>query len=211
MDNPDILLSYQQSVISKIERKSLFAEADGTVFFGDSLIEFWNLELFESPKLYNCGVRGATAYQLMYLIESCITRYDPKNVIILVGNNDLSDENQADKVESAFSLFKAIEVMLMKNKGIKQVAVISPLPIDEARAKGNWKDNVQLKLLGDEYRKICEDLDNVRYIDCFDSLIKDGQLCLDYTTDGEHLNDLGYERMTQLIKPVFQEMLKDEN
>ena len=62
-------------------------------------------------------------------------------------------------------------------------------------------NNVKIKLLAKEY--------GFEYIDLYSALfnIEAGEIYAEYTTDGGHLTELGYEVLTQQITPVIEKLL----
>lgn len=189
---------YQLAPIALIKQQAKQAKKGQSVFFGDSIIEYWDLAKYELTG-YNCGVRGATTFDLLGFHHFAIGDYQPERVIISVGVNDLSDENQFNRSEVTINLYELI-MILQQKYFIERIIIISPLPIDENRQRGECLDNARLRLLGEEFKGVCEEFDGVDYLDCFNAFISDGALNDDYTSDGLHLNDAGYTLLTTLLK-----------
>jgi lysophospholipase L1-like esterase len=64
--------------------------AVSTVFIGDSMTQFWNLNLyFPSAPYVNCGIAGQTTDQILYRFDSDVVARHPRMVIILAGTNDV--------------------------------------------------------------------------------------------------------------------------
>lgn len=194
----------QQEVVREIMVNSRRANPGGIVFLGDSLVQGFDLQrYFKRDDLYNCGCNGATTDLLLHLQPYAVRDYRPRKVIILIGTNDLSDEWQFDKLESAFNVFKLIDILRRFDEKI-QVSVISPLPIDETRAKTNCRNNMQLAQLGYEYKANVLEFDGCHYIDAFEAFLKDGTLNEALTSDGLHLNEAGYELLASLLKEEIE-------
>ena len=68
------------------------------VFFGDSITEQYKLDkFFHEPYIINKGVGGDKTEDLLERIEKDVYQYNPSDVIILVGINDiLHDINDDD-------------------------------------------------------------------------------------------------------------------
>jgi lysophospholipase L1-like esterase len=73
----------------------------GTIFLGDSITEAWDLHVFFTPALgellVNRGISGDTAEGLSKRFQADVIQLRPRNVVILVGTNDvvrLSDKGK---------------------------------------------------------------------------------------------------------------------
>ena len=192
------LKEYQLDRLDKINYNSRFADRGGIVFFGDSLIEGWDLNRLGIDNVYNCGISGLTTNDLLGLHNECVGNYRPDKVVILAGVNDLSEENQFDKLDIAFNMYKLIEILNLKYQ-VKDIYVISPLPINK-EAKTSLCNNIQLKLLGEEIEKICNEFQNVKFINCFEEFSSDDDCKKELYDDAFHLNDEGYNLLSDLIK-----------
>lgn len=200
MDILDKLKDYQVEPVKKIMRNAREAKPGGTVFFGDSIIQSLDInKYFSKEQLYNCGCNGATSDTLLHLQPFAVADYKPNKVILMIGTNDLSDEWQFDKLEAAFNVYKLINIMRRNNPAV-DVVVISPLPIVEELQKGICKNNTQLKLLGKEIKANVEEFPGTVYVDIYSQFLdEDQQLKKEYTTDGLHLSEAGYELFVKLI------------
>ncbi len=200
MDILQKALPYQKEKVLKIIQTARVAKANGIVFFGDSIIDGFNLSnYFEQDDLYNCGVKGATTDTILHLFPYAIQDYKPRKVILLVGTNDLSDRYQFDKLEIAFNIFKFLQIMELKLPNC-EVVVLSPLPIDENRKRERIKDNNQLQLLGKEIKANVAECTNAQYVEIYDAFKEDGQLKSEYTTDGLHLTKAGYDKLYEVVQ-----------
>lgn len=201
MDILDKLKDYQVEPVKKIMRNARESKPGGIVFFGDSMIQGFDIKkYFAKDNLYNCGCNGATTDTLLHLQPFGVADYKPNKVIVMIGTNDLSDEWQFDKLEVAFNVYKLINIMRNNNPAV-DVVVISPLPIIEEMQKGLCKNNAQLKLLGKEIKANVEEFPGTVYVDMYPHFLDENhQLKQDYTTDGLHLNDAGYALFADLIK-----------
>jgi len=159
------------------------------IFIGDSLIDNYDTEKY-FPSLYtkNMGVSG-------YTIQDCQNlRLDCRGyvVVLLVGTNNL--RNNFD--DNFITTFIEEYTCLVDNLHADRMVVISLLP-----RKGY--DNVKIKFLN---QFLCSSLsfkNNVIFLDVFDDFMKDNSLNPEYTTDGLHLNYMGYTLLTQHLNKVL--------
>lgn len=192
--------AYQKARIQEILEICKHEQAEATVLFGDSLFQSYPMEKLSLVKnLLNFGVNGATT-QTLYLLLQPLISLKPRHVVFLIGTNDFDDGHEFDLLDVTFAVFNMI-LMLNQNLPKTKISVISPLPIDEATQKTRVRSNMQLKNLGKEYRNFEKELSNVTYIDVFSSLVDENQqLKAEYTIDGLHLSDAGYEALTKKIE-----------
>lgn len=189
----------QAESLKRINKNVLNAKPRGIVFFGDSIIENFNIEkYFPQKQCYNCGCDKATSDTLLHL-QPYIAEYKADKVIVMIGTYDLDNEWQFDKLEIAFNIYKLIQIMRNQNPAV-DVIVISPLPIIEEKQGGICKNNTQLKLLGKEMEANVKEFAGTVYIDVFPNFLDEKkQLKQELTIDGLLLNDAGYALLASLI------------
>lgn len=181
---------------------------ENIVFLGDSLIEFYRTEYFyEDLPIINSGKAGITSVELMDTLKERVYDYNPTKVFILVGTNDINDKdlNNDDIPNNIEKMIKDIR----KNRPKAILYVLSIYPINSSDDKKINKDNVlprdnkEIKRINTMIEKMCEK-DKVTYIDMYSKLIeKNGSLNIDYTTDGLHLSDIGYFKVTKELLPYI--------
>ena len=175
------------------------------VFFGDSITEQYKLDkFFHEPYIINKGVGGDKTEDLLERIEKDVYQYNPSDVIILVGINDiLHDINDDDILLNIETIVNDIKL----NRPAANIFVESIYPINEKLINENKEYKVynkNIKSINKEIKQMC--LQNgVTYINVFDSLTdEEGNLKRLYTKEGLHLTNLGYLRVTS----VLQEYIK---
>ena len=175
------------------------------VFFGDSITEQYKLDkFFHEPYIINKGVGGDKTEDLLERIEKDVYQYNPSDVIILVGINDiLHDINDDDILLNIETIVNDIKL----NRPAANIFVESIYPINEKLINENKEYKVynkNIKSINKEIKQMC--LQNgVTYINVFDSLTdEEGNLKKLYTKEGLHLTNLGYLRVTS----VLQEYIK---
>ena len=159
-------------------------------FVGDSHITRWDLGYyFPNYITHNMGVaRSGIEY-----IESCQGEFSGKNI----GINDIG---LIGTEYTASSYAKRYADAIEKLQG-KYVFVYSILPTDII--EGEWSVDY-LKLVAEVNTEIEAELKqseaNVIYINAYKDMNKNGSLNPEYSSDGIHLNDYGYEVLTEKIQ-----------
>lgn len=203
-------------------RSVLSTEWDGDkkeiVFFGDSIIRDYDLSRFFSDvksTLFNCGVSGITTHGLFNIVKQGVVRHNPKAVVILVGTNDMSEYYNKRDQEIISNLAQIITELKLVLKNVR-IVLISILPCDEDRygkyaIPGCGRENSRIKKVNTILKEFQNIFNGLTFIDAFTPLSDvSGNLINAYTHDGIHLTLKGYEKLTAILKPVIQEILKKD-
>ena len=164
-------------------------ESKQYIFIGDSLLSNYDTEKY-FPSLYvkNKGVPG-------YKIQDCLNLHlDCRGYIavLLVGTNNLRSNFDNNFINTFVEDYTELVDGLHADK----VIVISLLP-----RKGY--NNAKINFLNDFLRDSLSVKNNVIFLDIFDDFLKDDTLNPEYTTDGLHLNYMGYILLTNRLNKVL--------
>jgi len=163
--------------------------SDHYIFIGDSLIDNYDTEKY-FPSLYakNMGVSGYTIQDCRNLNLDCRGSV----VVLLVGTNNLHSDFDDNFINTFIEEYSD----LVDNLNANRVIAISLLPRRDY-------DNVKIKSLN---QSLCDALsfkNNVVFLNVFDDFLNDNTLNPEYTTDGLHLNFMGYTLLTQHLNKVL--------
>lgn len=179
------------------------------LFLGDSLTYNYKInEFFEEYKTFNSGISGNKTTDILNDLENRVYKYNSTKVFLLIGINDLKNGISNDEV------LNNIEIIIKKIKENSKDTIIyveSLYPISDEKDKKNIKkivpktDNNEIKETNKKLNELCKKY-NIKYINVYDKLLNDkGSLKKDYTTDGLHLNDLGYFKVTKVLEKYVSE------
>lgn len=177
-----------------------YAQKNQTVFIGDSIIEIYNTELFDNldTNLYNRGISGDTSDRLLERLEDNALNIAPKNLVVLVGTNDLSRKIALDTI--CGNITKVVENS--KNAGVENIVICSLLPVNKSvnSSMVGVRANSDINSLNVMLKDMCTQK-QVKFAD-INALVKDsdGNFNKDYTYDGLHPNAKGYTIITQELK-----------
>lgn len=174
------------------------------VYYGDSITEgFVNLKKYDN--VVNLGVSGDKTTDLISRFFSVI-REQPKRLIMMIGTNDylVKQHLWQEYISIDFeALYYALLTLIRDNLNTNDVILLSVLPVSVG--------DVDLKQYNsdiDEYNKYIKEKANefgYTYIDLNKHFKNDGGvLNYDVTSDGVHLNELGYELYHNLIKEYLK-------
>ena len=167
------------------------------LFLGDSITEQYDLKKhFKNYSVVNSGKGGNLTDDILNSLQDRVYKYNPSTVFLMIGTNDV---NQNKSAKYIYNNIEKIVEEIQFNLPMTRVMVLSILPSDEAWALNDDNDK-RIKInnmLREKYRD-----NRVQYIDLY-SLLKEtdsNKINRDYTTDGLHLNDEGYELISKKIK-----------
>ena len=193
-----LVQEYRESKLSMYEKENAMYddyEVD-VAFLGDSLTDGYDLKKhYPDFLVVNRGIGGDTTFGLEERIDVSLYDLKPKIAVMLIGANNMD------------TMFENYEELL---KGFKEnVPNTKIVLLSLTSMSGEWGrknqlasyNNVKIKLLAEEY--------GFEYIDLYSALfnIEAGEIYDEYTTDGGHLTELGYEVLTQQITPVIEKLL----
>ena len=174
------------------------------LFLGDSITDFYDLDkYFNDYKVVNSGISGNQTSDIYKDIKKRAYVYNPSTIFLLIGTNDLEhDVSNEDIIKNIKNIIKSLN----ENLPNATVYLESIYPINnEKDSKINHnsvgkRKNKDIVLINSELKQYCNDK-NCTYLDMYSLLEdKDGNLKLEYTKEGLHMSDEGYEVITKELK-----------
>ena len=198
------LLSVIGSIINKSKLDNVKAQDENIVFFGDSITEGYNVkEFYDEYRVVNSGISGNTTNDLINRIDSDLYDYNPSVVIIQIGTNDIRANI---KDEEIINNLKTIIKGIRKNRKNSSILVESIYPLNRDMDTEYWNgvnedyNNKHIIKLNNDIRKLCKK-EHIKYIDVYSYLLDDNKNLKEvYSKEGLHLTDLGYYKVTKIIK-----------
>jgi lysophospholipase L1-like esterase len=164
------------------------------IMIGDSLTFKVDWEKFLNMEgIANAGIGGETSSLILERID-VLLHLKPKVAFLMVGINDFYRDASVDKVFININMIvnrlkeKNIKVNLIATPHCNSSSKINKFPVLCANA------NIKISKLNSLLKKI-----NTEFIDVNELLSENNELIEDYTSDGVHLNDKGYEVIKNLI------------
>ena len=165
-------------------------------FLGDSLTDGYDLQRYYPQLLVsNRGIGGDTSLDLEGRLETSLYALKPKVAVMLIGGNDPG--TMLDNYESILRGFR-------DNVPDTRIILLSMTCMS-----GDWgvhneearRNDRQIQTLAEGY--------GYRFVDVYYPMQdpQTGELRPEYTVDGGHLTELGYDVLTALIAPVIEEQL----
>lgn len=196
---PD-LQRYYDSKVLEFEKENATIEKGSieVAFIGDSLTDHYDVKRFyEGLVTINRGIAGDNTYGLERRLQVSLYDIQPKVVVLLIGSNNLC---------GMMDNYERILISMRENMPNTHIVIQSVPPMDGILRRWNngiiAYNNVEVKALARKYG--CE------FVDTFTHLLDHDKNALraEYTYDGLHFVDAGYEVITAEIRPVLDRLLE---
>ena len=189
------------------------------VFLGNSITQglLRHTDKLLGNNIVNRGISGDHTDGVLARLEE-ITHYKPIAVFLLIGINDLFEDNRSRPERTpeyvANNIFLISDIINKKSPNTK-IFTQTVIPINNNQYLSK-KPNIEF-LHSDyspsvneqinEVNKILKSNLQLNIIDLHSTFLdKDLQLNPKFSTDGVHLNDLGYQNWIDIINPILEEI-----
>ena len=176
------------------------------VFMGDSITEEWGRlypKFFQSPSMINRGIGGQTTPQMLLRFKQDVINLNPRCVFLLAGTNDIAGNTGPSNIDMITNnIFSMAE--LSSNHDIK-IIISSILPV----YKYPWAEHISnvpdtIASINQKIKKFTK-THNIPYIDYYSAMVDEKRgLKNEYTTDGVHLNNIGYGVMSEMVHSLLK-------
>lgn len=183
---------------------------ENIVFVGDSITYMYDLnKYYDGYNVVNNGIDGEFTWGVLDDLKDRIYKYNPSKVVLLIGTNDIYKNKSVDEIsDNVDKIIKGIKT----NRTYAEIYLVSLLPVNRTSDDiinlnmVKNRTNKMIMEINNKYQEIAKKY-NITYIDLYSKLIDDdGNLKLDYTKEGLHLNDNGYKVITRVIKNVLDKL-----
>ncbi len=191
---------YAQTLIDYDNENQTYQDFEvDVVFLGDSLTAGYDIQHYYSEyTVVNRGIGGETTYGLKERLGVSVIDLQPKVCVMLIGGNN---------IDTMFEDYEDLLIAFQENMPQTKIVLVSLSPTSGDYADRNETlayNNVKIKLLAEKYGYAFVDI----YTPLFD--LKTGEMKAEYTPDGAHFTQLGYDIVTAKIKPIIASLLDAE-
>ena len=170
------------------------------VFTGSSSVRLWRSAglLSKGSPIINTGFGGSTAFGLNYYLEDLVLRYNPKQVFIYEGDNDIAAGRETRTVlEHLDTVFTRIWNQNPATEIVYIAAKPSPL---------RWELYKEYEALNKAIERRAKKEDRLVFADIYSPMLKKGQVREDlFVEDRLHMNSVGYAIWAEVIRPLVME------
>lgn len=177
---------------------------DNYLFLGDSITEQYDLdEYYNDLPVVNSGISGNKTKDLLNDLNNRVYQYNPSKVFLLIGTNDIQSKVEDDVI---INNIKKILEDIHENRPYAKLYLEAIYPVDEGSSGAQDRTNKEIQSINASLEDYCKKND-ITFIDMYDLLLdsesdKD-RLFEDYSKDGLHISDEGYEVITkELMKYI---------
>lgn len=193
----------KEKIVVKEVEKEVQVVPDNYVFLGDSLTDYYDLEtFFPNQPVVNSGVAGQTTSQVLAQMKQRVYDYNPSKVIVLIGTNDLRDGQSArGTVEGIQKIIEEIQT----HRPQAEIYIESLYPINASISNATGlRTNENIQKVNADLQTYAKE-NKLTYLDVA-SHLKDeqGNLRAEYTVDGLHLSDAGYQVVTSVLQKILE-------
>lgn len=171
------------------------------LFVGSSSIRLWpNLaQYFPDKAVLNRGFGGAELSDVRYFADRVIVRYQPKQIVLYAGENDIALGNQTGQqtCDRFVDLFRYVRQKL-------PAAVITYVSIK--RSPSRRKSWPEIDRANQLISSFLAKQPNAQFVDIRPAMLgSNGQLLGDlFRADSLHMTDKGYQRWAPVLKPYLR-------
>ncbi|MEH6768955.1 SGNH/GDSL hydrolase family protein [Maribacter arcticus] len=165
------------------------------VFTGSSSVRLWkNLEQrFPNHQIVNSGFGGSESSDLLYFLNDLVLSYNPKQVFIYEGDNDLWAKKRPNQV---LNTTEEIIRRIKANNPSTQIILIAAKP-----SISRWEIRRKYKKLNRKFERLAKKDIQLDYVDVWHPMLNNRKLMTDiFIEDGLHMNQKGYDIWYEAIK-----------
>ena len=170
------------------------------IFTGSSSVRLWRDAglLSKGSPIINTAFGGSTAYGLNVYLEDLVLRYEPKQVFIYEGDNDIAAGRDTRTIlEHLDTIFTRI---WEQNPEVEIVYISAkPSPL-------RWELRKEYEALNKAVERRAKKEDRLVFADVYSSMLQKGQVREDlFIEDRLHMNRTGYAIWAEVIRPLVME------
>lgn len=202
MVNMKSIMKHYKYRLDEIKQKDI--EKGKVVLVGDCVFDNIKLEQYiEEDKIFNNGICGDTTVLLKDTLYKRAIKFKPSTLFLSIGSNDIGFDKR-DVKEVYENIVEIIEEVEQRSKDTK-IIVLSVLPVNPVNKDHINRDLVDIRSNFDinmlnYYIRNYTSRNHIRFLNLNPHLTNNfEQLNLQYTSDGFHLNEEGYEVLSELI------------
>src|SRR6056300_562822 len=170
------------------------------IFTGSSSVRLWRDAglLSKGSPIINTAFGGSTAFGLNHYLEDLVLRYEPKQVFIYEGDNDIAAGRDTRTIlEHLDTIFTRI---WEQNPEVEIVYISAkPSPL-------RWELRKEYEALNKAVERRAKKEDHLVFADVYSSMLEKGQVRGDlFVEDRLHMNRTGYAIWAEVIRPLVME------
>lgn len=199
-------ISTRLNISNSINTIELISDKEMVLFVGDSITDGYELNKYynyDNKLLINSGIGGYKTTNIIKRFRNLVEQYNSNKLFLMIGTNDIGSGVSKEEIVNNI---KKIISMIKEKKPNTKIYLETIYPVNNNKRKqDNMRNNKIISDINNELKEYCENSD-IYFIDVYSHLVDESNMLKDeYTGDGLHLNNLGYEEVTKVLKPYIDE------
>ncbi len=199
-------ISTRLNISNSINTIELISDKETILFVGDSITDGYELNKYynyDNKLLINSGIGGYKTTNIIKRFRNLVEQYNSNKLFLMIGTNDIGSGVSKEEIVNNI---KKIISMIKEKKPNTKIYLETIYPVNNNKRKqDNMRNNKIISDINNELKEYCENSD-IYFIDVYSHLVDESNMLKDeYTGDGLHLNNLGYEEVTKVLKPYIDE------
>lgn len=191
LNRPILQKAIQDRIKEKNEILRNISNENGICMVGHSQIDNWEISTLNNRKIRNCGIRGISSFEYSdYILKHNALECVEDTYILMHGTNDIVYENTLE--EMCENIKKTI-TYIREKKANAYIYFVECIHVN-----GRLDRNNRLIDALNEY--LMQHLENVHWISTKELDDEFGNLKAEYTKDGLHLSEEGYEMLQKIVE-----------
>ena len=192
----EIFKQHYEDRCAQFKEENKTAQDIDVVFLGDSLTEGYDVNKFYPQyKVLNRGIGGDTSFGVENRLDVSVYDANPKVTTLLIGANNF---------DTMLNNYENILIDFKEKAPDMKVVLLSLTSMTMEWGRNNEKaraNNIKIKEYSEKY--------NYSFVDLYNPLLDPAtnELRMEYTIDGGHLTEKGYEVVTAQITPVLETII----
>lgn len=176
------------------------ADNEFMLIIGDSIVEDLHMSSLGGLPVITGGIGGGGVMHLQDLVADIPAGRPVKGIVIAIGVNDTPHGITApDHFDNWSAVLKKV-IFDAKQLAGNQIAVSTVIPVEKGKPMGDLNfDPKKIKEINRRIRAMARET-NTQLIDHYASFANLTSAGIEYTTDGVHLNEVGYRLMQDNIR-----------
>ena len=199
-------ISTRLNISNSINTIELISDKETILFVGDSITDGYELNKYynyDNQLLINSGIGGYKTTNIIKRFRNLVEQYNSNKLFLMIGTNDIGSGVSKEEIVNNI---KKIISMIKEKKPNTKIYLETIYPVNNNKRKqDNMRNNKIISDINNELKEYCENSD-IYFIDVYSHLVDESNMLKDeYTEDGLHLNNLGYEEVTKVLKTYIDE------
>lgn len=189
----------RKQILARIEeKKSIFADENknGICLVGHSQIDFWNITSLKNHKVRNCGIAGISSKEYYDdILSKNLLNCTEDIYLVMHGTNDIVYETDMKEILS--NIQKTVDYIMTRKKSAR-IYFLECISVNGRLDRSN-------KTINKLNAELEKSLHNVCLIKTQALNDEYGFLKKEYTKDGLHLSEKGYEVLQNIVEEAINE------